>query len=585
MLMTALAARMLTSCSEDDLGNRSLADSNTIAFATTQAKALTRAAETITSVDKFTVSAVNPDKTSFFSNEKFVYDESYGVFKSSTAHFWPSDGSLSFYAINEPGSHSVGDDNSPRSTYNRWDADKDLVAATVVGGTKQIPYPLTFKHLTSQIYVSAEPEDKVQDLNYKLVSVKLIAPSKGTYSFATATGGVGSWEIDSITTSEYSYNEALPMTFNKNGQVELSSIYWNILPSKDQTVQFKVEYQVLQSGKVISDNTGVNAKTCVIESPNFEAGKRYVYNFILGVSTNDEITFSVKMSDWGTTKVTDSYPANLPSSFELNRTKLSIAIDQTSSLGMKIVVLEDASKTLKWTSDHPEIASVNKETGVVKGVATGTAIITATTPNGLKKTCEVTVVEGDPFNGYEYVDLGLASGTLWAKYNVGSTELTKPGLLFAWGETKGYVQEDPDEPDYKFFNSDRYQVDYPNDTPLDNEHDAARANMGGRWNMPTSSQIEELINNTNNTYAEIDGWEGWLFESKTNGNTVFFPRNRMISTDGGTWIGYLWTKSCTYSNAIVVYYTKGNSANASNRIFTTQFSKYLPANVRGVIKL
>lgn len=385
MLMTALAAGMLTSCSEDDLGNRSLADSNTIAFATTQAKALTRAAETITSVDKFTVSAVNPDKTSFFSNEKFVYDESYGVFKSSTAHFWPSDGSLSFYAINEPGSHSVGDDNSPRYTYNRWDADKDLVAATVVGGTKQIPYPLTFKHLTSQIYVSAEPEDKVQDLNYKLVSVKLIAPAKGTYSFATATGGVGSWEIDSITTSEYSYNEALPMTFNKNGQVELSSIYWNILPSKDQTVQFKVEYQVLQSGKVISDNTGVNAKTCVIESPNFEAGKRYVYNFILGVSTNDEITFSVKMSDWGTTKVTDSYPANLPSSFELNRTKLSIAIDQTSSLGMKTVVPADASKTLKWTSDHPEIASVNKETGVVKGVATGTAIITATTPNSLKK--------------------------------------------------------------------------------------------------------------------------------------------------------------------------------------------------------
>lgn len=109
--------------------------------------------------------------------------------------------------------------------------------------------------------------------------------------------------------------------------------------------------------------------------------------------------------------------------------------------------------------------------------------------------------------------------------------------------------------------------------------------MVGRWNMPTSSQIEELINNTNNTYAEIDGWEGWLFESKTNGNTVFFPRNRMISTDGGTWIGYLWTKSCTYSNAIVVYYSKGNSSNASNRIFTTQFSKYSPANVRGVIKL
>ena len=488
------------------------------------------------------------------------------------------------YAINEPGFHSVGDDNSPRYTYNRWDADKDLVAATVVGGTKQIPYPLTFKHLTSQIYVSAEPEDKVQDLNYKLVSVKLIAPSKGTYSFATTTGGVGSWEIDSITTSEYSYNEALPMTFNKNGQVELSSIYWNILPSKDQTVQFKVEYQVLQSGMVISDNTGVNAKTCVIESPNFEAGKRYVYNFILGVSTNDEITFSVKMSDWGTTKVTDSYPANLPSSFELNRTKLSIAIDQTSSLGMKTVVPEDASKTLKWTSDHPEIASVNKETGVVKGVATGTAIITATTPNGLKKTCEVTVVEGDPFNGYEYVDLGLPSGTLWAKYNVGATEENQPGLLFCWGETKGYEQEDPEAIDFDFFTEDRYQVDYPVDKSLDDEHDAAVAHMGGRWKMPTKSQAEELINNTEYSKTEVGGRTGWIFVSKTNGNSIFIPKTRESKTHQHYLHGGVWTRDCTYSNGIIFEFWRDDVVTWGS-VGTNQNPKYYPANIRGVIKL
>lgn len=39
---------------------------------------------------------------------------------------------------------------------------------------------------------------------------------------------------------------------------------------------------------------------------------------------------------------------------------------------------------------------------------------------------------------YESVDLGLPSGTLWAKYNVGATSETDYGDLFAWGATEPY---------------------------------------------------------------------------------------------------------------------------------------------------
>lgn len=42
---------------------------------------------------------------------------------------------------------------------------------------------------------------------------------------------------------------------------------------------------------------------------------------------------------------------------------------------------------------------------------------------------------------YEYVDLGLPSGTLWAKWNVGATSETDTGLYFAWGETQGYTAD------------------------------------------------------------------------------------------------------------------------------------------------
>lgn len=62
-------------------------------------------------------------------------------------------------------------------------------------------------------------------------------------------------------------------------------------------------------------------------------------------------------------------------------------------------------------------------------------------------------VAADKFNGYEYVDLGLPSGTLWAKMNVGAESETDYGLYFAWGETQGYADASTKAfswADYKF---------------------------------------------------------------------------------------------------------------------------------------
>jgi len=54
---------------------------------------------------------------------------------------------------------------------------------------------------------------------------------------------------------------------------------------------------------------------------------------------------------------------------------------------------------------------------------------------------------------YEYVDLGLPSGTLWAKCNIGANSETDYGLYFAWGETQGYADASTKAfswSDYKF---------------------------------------------------------------------------------------------------------------------------------------
>ena len=317
LFLAAIAASMgvMTSCSqEDDYMPSSSIDSNSIVFSTSSAKAnakaATRSAVTLNSINKFTVSAVNADKTPFFSSVLFDYNSVAGVFQSTPNYYWPLSGSLSFYAISDPGTVSTDAENVPHYEYQEWNGETDLVAATVLAGEKTIPYPLTFQHVLSQVSVSAEAKDKTEQFTYKLTSVEMETPCDGTYCFANATGGMGTWEIDNASSKEYSFADALPLTFNETGSVTSGSTYWNILPVTNGKIKFKVGYQVFQNGKMIADFSGVNAKTCEVENPNLDSGKRYVYNFQLTRDTNDAITFTTSLVDWDGSTITDIMTAD-----------------------------------------------------------------------------------------------------------------------------------------------------------------------------------------------------------------------------------------------------------------------------------
>ena len=122
----------------------------------------------------------------------------------------------------------------------------------------------------------------------------------------------------------------------------------------------------------------------------------------------------------------------------------------------------------------------------------------------------------DPFNGHEYVDLELPSGTLWAKCNVGASSETNAGLYFAWGETQGYAasqvgtgegQKKFSWNDYKYGSSSNLTKYNATDgkTVLDAEDDAAHVNMGGDWHMPNKTQCEELFKETKNGFVTNAG--------------------------------------------------------------------------------
>ena len=155
------------------------------------------------------------------------------------------------------------------------------------------------------------------------------------------------------------------------------------------------------------------------------------------------------------------------------------------------------------------------------------------------------------------VDLGLPSGTKWAPWNVGASRPSEPGGYFAWGETTADKRDENGNPwyywdNYKFISDrsgdpddmwkhiNKYQVDDGRDgtdwfdfvfigdgkKTLDPEDDAATANWGWQWKMPTVEQFQELLAPKNCIWEwkqRDDGTAGYVVTSLRNGNRIFLP--------------------------------------------------------------
>ena len=103
-------------------------------------------------------------------------------------------------------------------------------------------------------------------------------------------------------------------------------------------------------------------------------------------------------------------------------------------------------------------------------------------------------------NGHDYVDLGLPSGLKWATCNVGASNATDYGDYYAWGETTTKTEYTED-------NSLTYGKQM-NDISGNPQYDAATANWGGGWRMPTYDELRELMFNCTWTWNTQNGVNG-----------------------------------------------------------------------------
>ena len=175
---------------------------------------------------------------------------------------------------------------------------------------------------------------------------------------------------------------------------------------------------------------------------------------------------------------------------------------------------------------------------------------------------DVSRVNNVEFVETDFVDLGLPSGTLWATRNVGASAPSQYGDYFAWGETQTK----------NTYSWETYQLSGGSSstvtkycsadglTYLQPEDDAATANWGAEWQMPSKEQCEELFysNNTTTEWTQVNGVDGMKVTSLVNGKSIFLPavgsRKDTDLNDVGL-VGNYWTTSRSSSdfNAYELY--------------------------------
>ena len=199
--------------------------------------------------------------------------------------------------------------------------------------------------------------------------------------------------------------------------------------------------------------------------------------------------------------------------------------------------------------------------------------------------------------GFEYVDLGLLSGTMWATCNVGATKPEDEGLLFQFGCVDGYKYGDKND---QFRTNDQNKQDtgnkfipltasgkaYKTNEILDLSDDAAHVNMGGKWRMPTKNDLEELIDNTTCEVVTINRVQGMLFTSKINSNKLFIPFMQG-SWWNGEWQDWGRSYAFVWSSRVHPFYVHSAFrlfCNSSGNAYIYSYYRSCAFSVRGVFK-
>ena len=166
----------------------------------------------------------------------------------------------------------------------------------------------------------------------------------------------------------------------------------------------------------------------------------------------------------------------------------------------------------------------------------------------------------------EWVDLGLPSGLLWAKWNLGATAPEEYGDYYSWSETE--TKNVYNWSTYRYctvdgegkvstltkYNTGSEYGTVDNLTSLEATDDVATLRVGNGARMPSQEEWQELIDNTTAEWTQVNGVNGRKLTA-SNGNSIFLPAAgrrwggelRYLGESGNYWSSSLYADDPRYA--------------------------------------
>lgn len=208
------------------------------------------------------------------------------------------------------------------------------------------------------------------------------------------------------------------------------------------------------------------------------------------------------------------------------------------TLGFKENSVSTTSDNLQlevWIMISPADFTSREMTVTVKSATGKDDVVYTVSPekNFVKGKAYIINVKNDESD--EWVDLGLPSGTLWAKKNVGAENYYESGNYYGWGDVTGtktvnsassYGPQSYRNANTSVENS--YGTTYywqccATDSRY-SSYDIAAYQLGGKWTMPTPDQVDELIKGTNYVSTTLNNVRGFKFTNKRDESKwIFIP--------------------------------------------------------------
>ena len=237
----------------------------------------------------------------------------------------------------------------------------------------------------------------------------------------------------------------------------------------------------------------------------------------------------------------------------------TIDVELKSNVNFEYEILEDS-----WIRELKPVISVSGIHSIVFEVSENTSrvsreghIVFYNSEYAVADTLTLVQAGNPNVSLYEAVELGLS--VKWASCNVGAESPEEYGDYFAWGETTT-------KSSYTESNSVTYGLSISElesrgiidvDGNLTAAYDAATANWGSDWRMPTLDEMKELVDKCTWSWTTQNGVKGYKVTG-SNGNSIFLPaagyRHDTSLINAGSY-GLYWSAT-PYSHSYSAYYLR-----------------------------